>query len=56
MKPEMLGSETVNLHLQPPWHVLPVLRCQIRGGAIHGDDLVVRTFARRAQQNGVREA
>jgi hypothetical protein len=31
-----------------------VLRCQIRGGAIHGDDLVVRTFARCAQQNRVR--
>jgi hypothetical protein len=33
-----------------------LLRCQIRGGAIHGDNLVARNFARNAQQNGVREA
>jgi hypothetical protein len=33
-----------------------LLRCQISRGAIHGDDLVVRTFARCAQQNRVREA
>jgi hypothetical protein len=36
--------------------VLPVLRCQILGGAIHGDFIVVRTFARNAQQNRDREA
>jgi hypothetical protein len=33
-----------------------LLRRQIRGGAIHGDDLVVRTFARCTQQNRDREA
>jgi hypothetical protein len=36
--------------------IMFLLRCQILGGAIHGDDLVVRAFARCAQQNGVREA
>jgi hypothetical protein len=36
--------------------VVPLLRCQKRGGAIHGDDFVVRTLARCAQQNRVREA
>jgi hypothetical protein len=33
-----------------------VLRCQILGGAIHGDFIVERTFARNAQQNRDREA
>jgi hypothetical protein len=33
-----------------------LLRCQILGGAIHGDSIVVRTFARNAQQNRDREA
>jgi hypothetical protein len=35
---------------------ITVLRCQILGGAIHGDFIVVRTFARNAQQNRDREA
>jgi hypothetical protein len=33
-----------------------ILRCQILGGALHGDFLVVLTFARNAQQNRDREA
>jgi hypothetical protein len=33
-----------------------VLRCQILEGAIHGDFIVVRSFARSAQQNRDREA
>jgi hypothetical protein len=33
-----------------------LLRCQMLGGAIHGDFIVVRTFARNAQQNRDREA
>jgi hypothetical protein len=33
-----------------------LLRCQILGGAIHGDFIIVRTFARNAQQNRDREA
>jgi hypothetical protein len=33
-----------------------LLRCQILGGAIHGDFIVVHTFARNAQQNRDREA
>jgi hypothetical protein len=33
-----------------------MLRCQILGGAIHGDLIVVRTFAGNAQQNRDRKA
>jgi hypothetical protein len=36
--------------------VCRMLRCQILGGAIHGDFLVVRSFARSAQQNRYSEA
>jgi hypothetical protein len=42
--------------LGDPFLCIGVLRCQILEGAIHGDFIVVRTFARNAQQNRDREA
>jgi hypothetical protein len=52
----LLCDNSVNAHILDWFSKKSLLRCKILGGAIHGDFIVVRTFARNAQQNRDREA
>jgi hypothetical protein len=47
----IIGSEGTNFATGVTFRRFLLLRCQILGGAIHEDFIVVRTFARNAQQN-----